>query len=233
MRFLSIVTLITVGIFYFASLENNSMQPVPVEDIGIKVTTVQNKTKVHNKTKTKSVQKPKNKLKNNDLEVFDKFIKEIEIAKEKSTPSKLHSAATIMKESCADCHNSEKKKGKFDLADLGNIVTKENANLWHDAMEQVMTEEMPPKEELSDDNRAILTNWFKAKLDDYLTKTVAKVTPETRRLTLKEYENSVRDLLDISNLGTKSPLNEITEDAYYHGFNTIGKDLIMSSFHLN
>ncbi|MCM8535002.1 MAG: DUF1592 domain-containing protein [Lentisphaeraceae bacterium] len=231
MRFLSIVTLITVAVFYFASLDTNSMKPVPMEEIGYRVPKVQDPVKLNPKTKPKKINTKK--AKNNNLEKFDQLIKTIEVSEQNEIKPQMHTATAVMKESCADCHNAEKKKGEFDLADLGEVVTKENVNLWHDAMEQVETEEMPPKEQLSDKNRNKLTNWFKAKIDNYLNKTVAKVVPEARRLTLKEYANSVRDLLEISNLGTKSPLNEITEDAYNHGFNTISKDLIMSSFHLN
>ncbi|MCM8540464.1 MAG: DUF1592 domain-containing protein [Lentisphaeraceae bacterium] len=152
---------------------------------------------------------------------------------EDNTASKFVSSNHILEENCHKCHNPEKKKGKFDLAELGNVVNAQNLDRWNDAMDQVITEEMPPKEELSDEDRDALVKWFKSKINSYVNNSVAKVAPETRRMTLKEYENSLQDVLGIKNLGTNSPLNEITEDAYTHGFNNISKDLIMSAFHLN
>ena len=145
----------------------------------------------------------------------------------------INNGHTVLNENCSKCHNPEKKKGKFELANLGNIVTSENVDLWNDAMDQVITEEMPPKESLSPEDRETLVSWFKTKIDAYVKTNVAKVYPQTRRMTLKEYENSMCDVLGIDKLGTNSPLNEISEDSYYHGFNNQSKDLIMSSFHLN
>ena len=123
-------------------------------------------------------------------------ISKVEKSDEDHLAKYAHGAA-ILNDNCHQCHNPEKKKGKFELAMLGNVVNEKNVSRWNDVLDQVITEEMPPKEELSEKDRLALVGWIKTKIDLYVKNSVAKVKPETRRLTLKEYENSLCDVLGI------------------------------------
>ncbi|MCH2207128.1 MAG: DUF1592 domain-containing protein [Lentisphaerales bacterium] len=166
----------------------------------------------------------------------DKIVNFSHVEKDKAPVKSMNSPIHLLSTNCRECHNEKKAKGKFDLSDLGQTVTSENVALWHDVMDQLVTEEMPPEDEgeLSSDERSQLVSWFKTKINSYLQDSVAANPLSTaRRLSLDEYKNSLRDLLAVENLGTHSPCSSLLDESFNKGFNKLGSDLMMSSYHLN
>ena len=143
----------------------------------------------------------------------------------------------ILDKKCSECHNSTKKKGKFDLAEAGHSIDLKSLEQWTEVLEQIETQEMPPEDEvnLKPEERQLIISWIKESLQTYLHKQGKKLDAGIlpRRLTLTEYKNSLRDLLGIRKLGTNSPCSELLEETFTDGFNNQSRDLSMSSYHLN
>jgi hypothetical protein len=140
----------------------------------------------------------------------------------------------MMKEHCAKCHNEEKAKGKFKLSLLGDAPSAENLPRWLKTLDQVKAEEMPPEDEskLSPTDREKLVAFIEGKLRDYqaVHPTVAKIAP--RRLNNREFENSIRDVLMIEDIGTHQPTANLIGDTLNHGFDTDVGELGLSMYHL-
>ena len=60
--------------------------------------------------------------------------------------SQAQASPALLKQHCAECHNADKAKGKFKLADLGTAPNAANFQRWLDASELVGAQEMPPED---------------------------------------------------------------------------------------
>jgi hypothetical protein len=144
--------------------------------------------------------------------------------------------SSLFIKNCQECHNPKKSKGKFSLSDLSGGVKAKNIDKWHDVLDQLESHEMPPEDQapIAPQNRKLMLSWVKSKMAQYNASTPSQVKkPLTKRLTLDEYQHTLRDLLGVEHLGTNSPSQELLEDAYEDGFNNNAKNLSMSSYHMN
>ncbi len=129
---------------------------------------------------------------------------------------------------CHDCHDADSKKGNLDLTALG--FAPETADVWikiHDVVEQG---EMPPKKKTRPEQAA--KSAFLAELDAKLT--AATDTQETgrvrlRRMTRKEFENTLCDLLALPRLDVTGLL---PADGRVAGYDKIAGGLDLSPGHL-
>jgi mono/diheme cytochrome c family protein len=129
---------------------------------------------------------------------------------------------------CHDCHDADSKKGNLDLTSLG--FGAENADVWikiHDAVERG---EMPPRKKKRPEREAKTA--FLSELDAQLT--AATSTAETgrvrlRRMTRKEFENTLCDLLALPKLDVTGLL---PADGRVAGYDKIGSGLDLSPGHL-
>lgn len=129
---------------------------------------------------------------------------------------------------CHDCHDADSKKGGLDLTSLG--LGPENTAVWikiHDAVEQG---EMPPKKKTRPEEAAKTA--FLSELDARLT--AATSTEETgrvrlRRMTRKEFENTLCDLLALPRLDVTGLL---PADGRVAGYDKIAGGLDLSPGHL-
>jgi hypothetical protein len=105
----------------------------------------------------------------------------------------------VLEKHCYGCHGPEKQKGKLRLDNLDlDFDRGQSAETWHDVLDQVAKDEMPPEDEprLPEGSRQRLTSWLRMNLD-----AAAKARLSTggqgvmRRLTRYEYANTLRDLL--------------------------------------
>ena len=146
----------------------------------------------------------------------------------------LRADLAIMKEHCAKCHNEEKTKGKFKLTYLEAAPTGENLDRWLDCLELVKDGEMPPEDEseLTESDREKLIAFLKQKLKEFDKRNQQVRTSAPRRLNNREFENSVRDVLMINDIGTHQPTDNLIGDTLHHGFDTHGDSLGFSKFHL-
>ena len=134
------------------------------------------------------------------------------------------STSAFLKDHCTSCHSGEKPSGGLDLEKLENSL--DNADLlrrWVLVHDRIASGEMPPKEEPRP--AAKETQEFLKSLAGKLT-AADKQRPRAglRRLNRVEYENTIRDLLDIR-VDLKDML---PQDPSAHGFDTVGEVLAIS-----
>ncbi|MCH2207471.1 MAG: DUF1592 domain-containing protein [Lentisphaerales bacterium] len=127
---------------------------------------------------------------------------------------------------CYSCHNEQKKKGKLRLDDLQ--FNAENLLVWQEIADRITTEDMPPEDEKMPTQKerqdmvlAILEN----------IENIGKGATQSplRRLTQKEYVNTVRDLFSMRTevfMGA----SEFPPDERKHNFSNNGEALVTSSY---
>jgi len=134
--------------------------------------------------------------------------------------------APLFAKHCYSCHGNEKAKGKFRIDKLNPDFIKGNdADHWRDALDRLNFGDMPPKSEpaLKKEDRELMTAWLNQE-----RRRAALVKNEDvhfRRLTRREYERTMQDLLGLSiRFGKKLPEDGYSQD----GFRNDGESLRMS-----
>ena len=130
---------------------------------------------------------------------------------------------------CHSCHAGAESKGGLDLLELEAApVGPETFALWLKVYDRVDAGEMPPPKR----KRPAAEDWAKARawlrdslLADERTKAASASRPILRRLTRVEYENTVRDLLDLPGIALK---DELPADGSGIGFDTNADGLDIS-----
>jgi hypothetical protein len=138
-------------------------------------------------------------------------------------------ATTFIQRHCADCHNSDAKKGNLDLSALPfDLNTQATFDRWVKIHDRVEAGEMPPKSEKRP-AAAESTAFLKAIADPMIQADQAREATQGRavwrRLNRYEYENAMRDLLGAPWLQIKELL---PEDGESHRFNKDGTALSIS-----
>lgn len=138
----------------------------------------------------------------------------------------------LLSENCYDCHDDITEKGELNLLDLEfDPDTEHNFALWERVFDRIESGEMPPKEEPRPDKK--LTEAFLKELKSpLLAKDIENKKKEgrvqSRRLTRREYEYTVHDLL-----GIDIPLKRLLpEDGETHHFETVASGQQLSHFNL-
>lgn len=146
----------------------------------------------------------------------------------------LHAASSPpqIEQSCIDCHDAETKKGGLDLTaltfDLTDGATRERWVRVHDRVEKG---EMPPKvDDMPAKDRAALVKALDASLYEAdRAEVLANGRGPLRRLNRDEYEQNLRDVLQLPDLDIRDIL---PEDREGHRFNKTGSMLDMSRVQL-
>jgi hypothetical protein len=137
--------------------------------------------------------------------------------------------SAFLDEHCANCHDSETKKGDLDLSALSfELSDASEFQRWENIFDRVADLEMPPKKKPQPDGaeRQIFLAALKKELqatDVAREKAVGRV--QARRLTRSEFEKTLQHLLGID-LPFESRL---PEDPFTDGFNTVAKGQQISS----
>ena len=133
--------------------------------------------------------------------------------KESEQPSVLKvdfaEARSLMKAHCFRCHGTKKVKGKVNLEALAKRADVLNdVELARHAAEVLVKAEMPPEDEPQParGERLKLAAFFEGVVDDYVSANTTLEPVVMRRLNRYEYNNAVRDLLELS--GDIYPLPE-------------------------
>jgi hypothetical protein len=129
---------------------------------------------------------------------------------------------------CYDCHDTDSKKGNLDLSSLG--FDADSASTWIKVHDVVESGEMPPKKKTRPETGAKTT--FLSDLDSRLTALTS--TEKTgrvrmRRMTRKEFENTLCDLLALPKLDIAGLL---PADGRVAGYDKIAGGLDLSPGHL-
>ncbi|HEV3027845.1 MAG TPA: DUF1587 domain-containing protein, partial [Planctomycetota bacterium] len=135
---------------------------------------------------------------------------------------------------CVECHDSETKKGNFDLTALKvDYSNPENFARWVKVYDRLEAGEMPPKKKPAPplpDTQALLGSLKKS----LLSADRARVDPQgrtaVRRLTRGEYENTVRDLFGLTGIPLESGL---PADGMAGGFDKNSEALDLSHVNLS
>jgi mono/diheme cytochrome c family protein len=141
----------------------------------------------------------------------------------------------FLEKHCVRCHGPEKTKGELRIDQLSRDFKQgADAQHWAEVIEQVNSGAMPPKKEAQPTKDEIAA--FVSDLDSRLKEGRAArmaVRPAVShyRLSRKEYQNTVYDLLGVRYDPTKP--GQLNEDTLWHGFERIGSQLSLSPSHVD
>ncbi len=136
---------------------------------------------------------------------------------------------------CLRCHGPKKEKGDLRLDRLSReFKAGVDADRWREVLEKINAGEMPPKKEEKPSLEEIAA--FVSTLDAQIkagraVRMAARPAVSHYRLSRKEYQNTVYDLLGVRYDPTKP--GELNEDTLWHGFERIGSELSLSPSHVD
>ena len=136
---------------------------------------------------------------------------------------------------CVSCHGPDKTKGDLRIDKLSrDFRLGGDTHHWAEVMEQVNSGEMPPKKEKRPTQAEIAA--FVTSLDARIkegkaARMAARPPVAHYRLSRKEYQNTVYDLLGVRYDPAKP--GELNEDTLWHGFEQIGSELSLSPSHVD
>lgn len=136
------------------------------------------------------------------------------------TPALSNPVQSLANTYCLDCHDSDVKKGNFDLEPFMAKPVTEHPEIWEKAIRRLRTRQMPPPEKKRPDEKTY--EIFLSELTNPLDAAAAKEpnpgrTDTLRRLNRTEYQNAIRDLLDLEiDAAALLPKDEAS-----HGFDNV------------
>ena len=141
----------------------------------------------------------------------------------------------FLKTHCISCHGPDKKKGDLRIDQLSrNFRMGEDSHIWAEVIEKVNSGEMPPEDETQPKQEEISS--FVNVLDFRLkegraARMASRPAIAHYRLSRKEYQNTVYDLLGVRYDPAKP--GELNEDTLWHGYERIGSQLSLSPSHVD
>jgi mono/diheme cytochrome c family protein len=136
---------------------------------------------------------------------------------------------------CVRCHGPRKEEGDIRIDRLSRDF---NAGLdshhWAEALDKINSGEMPPKAEpqpTQEEIAAFVMNLDALLKDGRAARMSARPAVTHYRLSRKEYQNTVYDLLGVRYDPAKP--GELNEDTLWHGFERIGSQLSLSPSHVD
>ncbi len=143
----------------------------------------------------------------------------------------------FLEKHCIRCHGPEKEKGDLRLDRLSrDFKLGADSHHWAEAIEQVNSGEMPPKKDKEKKPTQEEIAEFVSNLDARLkegraSRMAARPSVSHYRLSRKEYQNTVYDLLGVRYDPAKP--GELNEDTLWHGFERLGSELTLSPSHVD
>jgi hypothetical protein len=141
----------------------------------------------------------------------------------------------FLEKHCVRCHSEKKEEGDLRIDRLSrDFKSGTDTHHWAEALDKVNSGEMPPKTEPQPTQAEIgaFVTSLNAKLTEGRAARMAARPPVSLyRLSRKEYQNTVYDLLGIRYDPTKP--GQLNEDTLWHGFERIGSQLSLSPSHVD
>ena len=135
----------------------------------------------------------------------------------------------ILNRHCAECHGPEKPKKGFRVDRLGaDLAGEQERRQWQLAVKRLRAGQMPPKSKPRPEPAEVeaLLGWAQQMETAADARRAAEGRVVLRRLNRIEYENTIRDLLDINvDLKDRLPADSSADD-----FDNVGEALHVSSF---
>jgi hypothetical protein len=141
----------------------------------------------------------------------------------------------FLKKHCVRCHGPQKEEGDIRIDRLSrDFKSGLDSHHWAEALDKVNSGEMPPEDEPQPTQDEIAS--FVSKIDSLLkegraARMAARPVVAHYRLSRKEYQNTVYDLLGVRYDPAKP--GELNEDTLWHGYERIGAQLSLSPSHVN
>lgn len=141
----------------------------------------------------------------------------------------------FLEKHCLRCHGPQKEEGDVRIDRLSrDFKAGVDTHHWAEALDKVNSGAMPPKKEPQPTQAEISA--FVTSLDARLkegraARMAARPAVAHYRLSRKEYQNTVYDLLGVRYDPTKP--GELNEDTLWHGFERIGSELSLSPSHVD
>ncbi len=136
--------------------------------------------------------------------------------------------APLLEKHCVECHEGDTTKGGLDLTQLPkNLQDRALRDRWIRIHDRVKAGEMPPKfEDLPSSERSAITGILGAAIDETdRAEVIQNGRGPLRRLNRDEYEQNLRDVLQLPSLDIRDML---PEDREGHHFNKTSETLDMS-----
>jgi hypothetical protein len=141
----------------------------------------------------------------------------------------------FLEKHCISCHGPKKEKGDLRIDQLSrDFKLGADTHHWAEMIEQVNSGEMPPKKEkqpTQEEIAAFVTNLDSRIKEGRASRMAARPAVTHYRLSRKEYQNTVYDLLGVRYDPAKP--GELNEDTLWHGFERIGSELSLSPSHVD
>jgi hypothetical protein len=128
--------------------------------------------------------------------------------------------AKVIKEYCYDCHDNDTQKGSLNLEALSSEALGENSVTWEKVVRKLNSRQMPPlgKPRPAEKIYGKTVHELAAVLDKNAAKNPNPGRTETlRRLNRTEYQNAIRDLLDVE----IDAAALLPKDESSHGFDNV------------
>ncbi len=141
----------------------------------------------------------------------------------------------FLEKHCVRCHGPQKEEGDIRIDQLSrDFKAGVDTHHWAEALDKLNSGEMPPEDEPQPTQDEIAT--FVTKLDSLLkegraARMAARPAVSHYRLSRKEYQNTVYDLLGVRYDPAKP--GELNEDTLWHGYERIGAQLSLSPSHVD
>jgi hypothetical protein len=141
----------------------------------------------------------------------------------------------FLKKHCVRCHGAQHAEGDIRIDQLSReFKAGVDVHHWAEALDKVNSGEMPPQDEPQPTQDEIAE--FVTRLDSLLkegraARMAARPAVAHYRLSRKEYQNTVYDLLGVRYDPTKP--GELNEDTLWHGYERIGSQLSLSPSHMD
>jgi hypothetical protein len=135
---------------------------------------------------------------------------------------------------CVSCHGSKKDKGDLRIDTLSrDFKSGKHGELWAEIVEKINAGEMPPEDEpqpnVDEIERVVIELDSRIK-EGRAARMAARPPVAHYRLSRKEFENTVYDLLGVRYDPAKP--GELNADPLWHGFERIGSQLTLSPSHV-
>ncbi len=140
-----------------------------------------------------------------------------------------------MEKHCSRCHGPTKNEGDVRIDKFSrDFKSGADTHHWGEVLDRINSGQMPPKEEPKPTQAEIAA--FVTTLDARLkegraARMAARAAVTHYRLSRKEYQNTVYDLLGVRYDPAKP--GELNEDTLWHGFERIGSELSLSPSHVD
>ncbi len=141
----------------------------------------------------------------------------------------------FLEKHCIRCHGPAKTEGDVCIDKLSrDFKSGEDAHHWAEVLDRINSGQMPPKDEpqpAQEEIAAFVTNLDSLIKAGRAARMAARPAVAHYRLSRKEYQNTVYDLLGVRYDPAKP--GELNEDTLWHGFERIGSELSLSPSHVD